>query len=137
MTKKPLGKKLQEVCDYHVSHVDKLYRMCAGLSSELISFKGKVLEIEIRHSDKWKKDPAETADQLAKSWRRNTLLSKATSYRTHIYKREESGGTLACAPSEIKAGVELDAFASLVVSKLKAASDNTKDKFIETVEGRF
>lgn len=137
MANKPLTKELQEVRDNHISRVDKLYRMCAGLSSELISFDGKALEIEVRHSGKWKKEPHETASQLAKSWRRNNLLSKAKSYRVHIYLREVDSVTVEPTPKEIKPGKELDSFASSVVSKLKANSDSSRDKLIATIQGNF
>jgi hypothetical protein len=74
---------------------------------------------------------------LAKSWRQNKALSKATRYRVHLYKREVATGALAPLPKKIKPGKELDAFITFFISGLKAASDSSKDRFIETIEGPF
>ena len=56
---------IHAISQSHVRRIDKFYRMCAGLSSELVSFRSGVIELEIRKSGRWPKSPEVTARQLA------------------------------------------------------------------------
>lgn len=59
----------KELNEKHCQWVDKLYRQFGGLSSEIISFKKQAIELKIKISERWTKDPTTTAIQIAKDWR--------------------------------------------------------------------
>lgn len=80
----------------HCREVDKLYRQFAGLSSEIISFENQTIELEIRISERWTKDPTTTAIQIAKDWRNyHTCLKTAKFYKVNLVylnPDQETGG---------------------------------------------
>ena len=65
--------------------VDKWYRMFAGLASKIISCEELTIELEIRISKRWPKDPTTTAIQLSKCWREfNDCLNDARFYKVTL-----------------------------------------------------
>jgi hypothetical protein len=87
----------------HCQSVDKLYRQFAGLSSKIISYGNSTIELKIKISERWTKDPTTTAIQLAKCWRNyHDCLKTARFYRvTLIYLNsdQDTGGFLSFSPN--------------------------------------
>lgn len=88
----------------HCRLVDKLYRQFAGLSSEIISYKKRTIELKIRISKRWPKDPATTAIQLAKCWRDyHDCLKTARFYKVtlvYLNSDQEKGGFVTYSPNQ-------------------------------------
>jgi hypothetical protein len=88
----------------HCRSVDKLYRQFAGLSSEIISFKKNTIELKIKISDRWPKDPTITAIQLAKCWRHyHDCLKTAKFYKVtlvYLNSDQETGGFVSLSPDQ-------------------------------------
>ncbi|MBI5009229.1 MAG: hypothetical protein HZB98_06185 [Bacteroidia bacterium] len=86
-----------ELNEDHCRRVDKLYRQFAGLASEIISYRNKTLELEIRISSRWPKDPETTAKQISKDWRSaHECLKKAKFYKVKLVflgANQDTGGT--------------------------------------------
>ena len=57
------------ISNRHIRSYDKWYRMCAGLSSDLIDLDDGVLYLTIYKSNVWKKDDIVTARQFANEWK--------------------------------------------------------------------
>jgi hypothetical protein len=83
--------------EIHCRKVDKLYRQFAGLSSDIISFKNKTIELEIRISKRWPKEPKTTAIQISNDWRRtHECLKKAKFFKVKLVflnPDQDTGGT--------------------------------------------
>ena len=86
-----------ELNEKHCRLVDKMYRQFAGLSSEIISFRNMTIELEIRISGRWPKDPKTTAIQISKDWRStHECLKKAKFYKVNLIflnPDQDTGGT--------------------------------------------
>jgi len=125
---------IQAISQSHVRRFDKWYRMCAGLSSDLVSYESGVIELEIRKSARWPKSPLVTARQLAEDWRRaNPGLSDAVAFLVHIYEQRTDPGFLV--PSRSVQGREgVEAIAKKIRETMKAPS---ADVLLATVRGRF
>ena len=81
------------ISDRHISGYDKWYRMCAGLSSDLIDLDDGVLYLTIYKSNVWKKDDIVTARQFATEWRSyNPELKTARKYEVKIISTEGAPG---------------------------------------------
>lgn len=118
----------------HIHGIDKLYRMHAGLSSELVSYESEVIELEIRHGARWKKSPEVTARQMADCWRNhNPELSAAVAFLVHIYEKPTPPGF--CVPAkQLKSKQALQA----LVDQVKAMTTNPEpDILLATIRGRF
>lgn len=80
----------------HCREVDKLYRQFAGLSSEIISFENQTIELKIKISERWTKDPTTTAIQIAKDWRHcHNCLKAARFYKVtlvYLNSDQDTGG---------------------------------------------
>ena len=57
-------KQVKEADRNFVYNVDKLYRMYGGLSSKLVSIHEGVASLELRITERWKKEAEETARQI-------------------------------------------------------------------------
>jgi hypothetical protein len=81
---------IQDINHRHIKNVDKLYRMFAGLSSELLEYSDQTLQIAIECSEKWKKPVEDTALQIAESWKTsNPELQHAKYYQAIILTPEK------------------------------------------------
>ncbi|MDC1005419.1 hypothetical protein OAQ34_07325, partial [Opitutales bacterium] len=56
-----LSPELEEIRVHHIHSSDKCYRMYGGLASNLLSFENHIIELEIRHAERWSKPPDVTA----------------------------------------------------------------------------
>jgi hypothetical protein len=75
----------EDLNEKHCRGVDKWYRMCGGLASKIISYGELTIELEIRISQRWPKDPTTTAIQLSKCWREfNDCLKDARFYKVTL-----------------------------------------------------
>jgi hypothetical protein len=88
----------------HCRSVDKLYRMFGGLASKIISYEKRTIELEIRISKRWPKDPTTTAIQLSKCWREhNDSLKDARFYKVTLVflnPNQDTGGILNISPNQ-------------------------------------
>jgi ATP-dependent protease HslVU (ClpYQ) peptidase subunit len=93
-----------ELNEDHCRRVDKFYRQFAGLSSEIISFNTLTIELEIKISKRWKKDPTTTAVQIAKDWRSyHDCLITARFYKVTLVflnPDQETGGVLSSSQNQ-------------------------------------
>mgnify|MGYP000029212799 FL=1 len=131
-----LSPELEEIRINHIHRRDKCYRMYGGLASNLISFENQIIELEIRHADRWSKAPDVTALQIATGWKDNKILNQATGYLVHLFKRRNNPGVVAQAPKSENRD-KVDEFCSEFIAALKAAADTTNDEFLESIKGVF
>lgn len=125
---------IRAISDSHIRRVDKLYRMCAGLASTLLSYESRVIELKIRKSKRWPKPPEETARQLAEAWKHhNWELNNAVGYLVHIYDRRTDPGFFVPARS-----VQDREEAAALADKIReSAEEPPGDVLVATVQGRF
>jgi len=125
---------IKAISQRHIHRIDKLYRMCAGLSSDLVSYESGVIELEIRKGKRWPKPPEVTARQLAECWRHsNRELSGAVAFVVHIYEqRTPTGFSVPAGQLQDKEAVSV--FAESIRQLIKAP---VADILIATVRGRF
>ena len=125
---------IKTISQRHVRRIDKFYRMCAGLSSELLSYESGVIELEIRKSTRWDKSPRETANQLAECWRSgNPELAGASRFLVHIYERKTDPGFII--PKNLVEGAEGAAVRAKMIRETVDAP--VADILIATLRGRF
>ena len=129
-----LSPELEEIRINHIHSSDKCYRMYGGLASNLISFENQIIELEIRHADRWSKAPDVTALQIATGWKDNKILNQATGYLVHLFKRRSNPGVVAQVP---KTENQKEDFCNKFIAALKAAADNTNDQYLESIKGVF
>lgn len=80
---------IKKIVDYHVYHVDKLYRQFGGLQSEMTDYEDETIYLKIQTNSRWGKDNIVTAKQLADSWKTfNKELKDAKRYHVTIFNRE-------------------------------------------------
>jgi hypothetical protein len=72
--------------------------MFGGLSSKIISYEERTIELEIRISKRWPKDPTTTSIQLSKCWRKfNDCLKDARFYKVTLIflnPNQDAGGII-------------------------------------------
>jgi hypothetical protein len=134
--KPKLSPELEEIRINHIHRRDKCYRMNGGLASNLISFENQIIELEIRHAERWSKPPDVTALQIATGWKDNKILNQATGYFVHLFKRRSNPGVVAQVPKTENQN-KVDEFCSEFIAALKAAADTTNDEFLESIKGVF
>ena len=134
--KRNLSPELEEIRIYHIHSRDKCYRMYGGLASNLISFENKIIELEIRHAERWSKAPDVTALQIATGWKDNKILNQATGYLVHLFRRVNNPGVVAQVPKSEKQN-KVDEFCSEFIEALKAAADTSNDQYLESIKGEF
>lgn len=84
---------IKKIVDYHVYHVDKLYRQFGGLQSEMTDYDDETIYLKIQTSSRWGKDNTVTAKQLANDWKKvNKELKDAKRYHVTIFNREAPSG---------------------------------------------
>ena len=114
------------ISDRHISGYDKWYRMCAGLSSNLIDLDDGVLYLTIYKSNVWKKDDIVTARQFATEWKSNNPeLKTARKYEVKIIS---TGG----APGFMIRTDDLSAVSALINS-LKVLEEEEKRTVLPTI----
>ena len=134
--KPKLSPELEEIRINHIHRRDKSYRMYGGLASNLISFENQIIELEIRHAERWSKAPDVTALQIATGWKDNKILKQATGYLVHLFKRRSNPGVVAQVPKTENQD-KVDEFCSEFIAALKAAADTTNDEYLESIKGVF
>ena len=134
--KRNLSPELEEIRVHHIHSSDKCYRMYGGLASNLISFENKIIELEIRHAERWSKAPDVTALQIATGWKDNKILNQATGYLVHLFRRVNNPGVVAQVPKSEKQN-KVDEFCSEFIEALKAAADTSNDQYLESIKGEF
>jgi hypothetical protein len=134
--KRNLSPELEEIRIHHIHSSDKCYRMYGGLASNLLSFENKIIELEIRHAERWSKAPDVTALQIATGWKDNKILNQATGYLVHLFKRRNNPGVVAQVPKSEKQN-KVDEFCSEFIEALKAAADTSNDQYLESIKGEF
>ena len=134
--KRNLSPELEEIRVHHIHSSDKCYRMYGGLASNLLSFENKIIELEIRHADRWSKPPDVTALQIATGWKDNKILNQATGYLVHLFRRVNNPGVVAQVPKSEKQN-KVDEFCSEFIEALKAAADTSNDQYLESIKGEF
>lgn len=81
----------------HLYAADKWYRMCSGSSSELLSYKDQVIELEIsttRQTFEAEGKPKYTLRNQIKSWLNEYLLQKAEHMIVHVMERGTPAGLI-------------------------------------------
>ena len=134
--KRNLSPELEEIRVHHIHSSDKCYRMYGGLASNLISFENHIIELEIRHADRWSKAPDVTALQIATGWKDNKILNQATGYLVHLFRRVNNPGVVAQVPKSERQN-KVDEFCSEFIEALKAAADTSNDQYLESIKGEF
>ena len=134
--KRNLSPELEEIRDRHIHSRDKCYRMYGGLASNLLSFENHIIELEIRHADRWSKPPDVTALQIATGWKDNKILNQATGYLVHLFRRVNNPGVVAQVPKSERQN-KVDEFCSEFIEALKAAADTSNDQYLESIKGEF
>jgi hypothetical protein len=134
--KRNLSPELEEIRVHHIHSSDKCYRMYGGLASNLLSFENHIIELEIRHADRWSKAPDVTALQIATGWKDNKILNQATGYLVHLFRRVNNPGVVAQVPKSEKQN-KVDEFCSEFIEALKAAADTSNDQYLESIKGEF
>jgi len=82
---------IKKISDFYIRNVDKYYRMCSGLSSDLDDYRDQTIFLTIRISAKWPKSNRITAIQMARSWKAfNPELADARRYQVTIKMFVES-----------------------------------------------
>jgi len=77
----------------HIYSVDKLYRMNAGISSQLISVKKGIALLEVEIHSGWKKPNEVTAKQFIQSWsNHNPDLKEVDGWEVRIFTSEKIAG---------------------------------------------
>jgi len=134
--KRNLSPELEEIRVHHIHSSDKCYRMYGGLASNLLSFENHIIELEIRHADRWSKAPDLTALQIATGWKDNKILNQATGYLVHLFRRVNNPGVVAQVPKSERQN-KVDEFCSEFIEALKAAADTSNDQYLESIKGEF
>ena len=134
--KRNLSPELEEIRIHHIHSSDKCYRMYGGLASNLLSFENHIIELEIRHADRWSKAPDVTALQIATGWKDNKILNQATGYLVHLFRRVNNPGVVAQVPKSERQN-KVDEFCSEFIEALKAAADTSNDQYLESIKGEF
>ena len=134
--KRNLSPELEEIRVHHIHSSDKCYRMYGGLASNLLSFENHIIELEIRHADRWSKPPDVTALQIATGWKDNKILNQATGYLVHLFRRVNNPGVVAQVPKSERQN-KVDEFCSEFIEALKAAADTSNDQYLESIKGEF
>ena len=134
--KRNLSPELEEIRIHHIHSRDKCYRMYGGLASNLLSFENHIIELEIRHADRWSKAPDVTALQIATGWKDNKILNQATGYLVHLFRRVNNPGVVAQVPKSERQN-KVDEFCSEFIEALKAAADTSNDQYLESIKGEF
>jgi hypothetical protein len=134
--KRNLSPELEEIRVHHIHSSDKCYRMYGGLASNLLSFENHIIELEIRHADRWSKAPDVTALQIATGWKDNKILNQATGYLVHLFRRVNNPGVVAQVPKSERQN-KVDEFCSEFIEALKAAADTSNDQYLESIKGEF
>ena len=134
--KRNLSPELEEIRIHHIHSSDKCYRMYGGLASNLISFENHIIELEIRHADRWSKAPDVTALQIATGWKDNKILNQATGYLVHLFRRVNNPGVVAQVPKSERQN-KVDEFCSEFIEALKEAADTSNDQYLESIKGEF
>ena len=76
----------------HIRHVDKWYRMCAGLSSDLKRYEDGILYLEIHNTENCLPSDDATALKMARSWvNNNPELQAAKGYVAVFFKTRFTG----------------------------------------------
>ena len=134
--KRNLSPELEEIRVHHIHSSDKCYRMYGGLASNLLSFENHIIELEIRHAERWSKAPDVTALQIATGWKDNKILNQATGYLVHLFRRVNNPGVVAQVPKSERQN-KVDEFCSEFIEALKAAADTSNDQYLESIKGEF
>jgi hypothetical protein len=134
--KRNLSPELEEIRIHHIHSSDKCYRMYGGLASNLLSFENHIIELEIRHAERWSKAPDVTALQIATGWKDNKILNQATGYLVHLFRRVNNPGVVAQVPKSERQN-KVDEFCSEFIEALKAAADTSNDQYLESIKGEF
>tara|TARA_R110000850_G_scaffold135382_6_gene256588 strand:+ start:598 stop:1065 length:468 start_codon:yes stop_codon:yes gene_type:complete len=123
---------IKAISQRHICSIDKLYRMHGGLSSNLISYDDRVIELEIRTSPKWTKSPEVTARQLAECWKRNRELSDAVGFVVHLYDQlVPTGVSMPAKEATLSTGLEG------LLEQLKQLAEPKPDILVGTLNGLF
>ncbi|GAA4270443.1 hypothetical protein [Hyunsoonleella aestuarii] len=89
--------EVSEINSEHLHSVDKLYRMFAGVGSQLLTVKNDTLVLEININDQWltKKTLEQTSIQFLNNWKEHIKeLQKCKYYIVYIYKSNPLGFTI-------------------------------------------
>lgn len=80
------------IASRYIKNYDKLYRMYAGISSSLKSYKNGIITLEIHNSEKKKPSDFNTAIAFALKWvSRNIELKQAEGFVVSFYKTVSTG----------------------------------------------
>lgn len=99
----------------HIHSVDKLYRMHAGVGSNLLSVKDDTMVLEVNINDKWltKKTLEHTPIQFLNCWKEyNNDLQNCKYYIVYIYKSSPLGFTISPNATNEEIALQLKKFNS-------------------------
>ena len=128
---------LRDVAERHIYSIDKLYRMHAGLSSDLISYEDGIIELEIRVTKRWPKSHEVTALQLADCWRGQPELDQAKGCLVHIYDVQKPVGSSVPVHKGSAEGPAREEWMSSFVQAMKAMAEPRTDVLAATIRGEF
>ncbi len=83
----------------HACETDKLYRMHTQSSCSLVSYRNRVVELELRCKEEHYRLRRHALHNQINGWARQKLLARATRYVVHVYLRETPAGF--CIPGKL------------------------------------
>ena len=85
--------RVKTITHKHMHAVDKLYRMHAGISSDLIAVKNGIAQLEVRIHSGWKKPHEVTIDQFITLWTNHiSELKEIDGWQVKVYTSEKIAG---------------------------------------------
>ncbi len=128
---------LRDVAERHIYSIDKLYRMHAGLSSDLVSYENWIIDLDIRVTKRWPKSLEVTALQMADCWLGKPELVQAKGYLVHIYDVQKPVGSSVPVHKGSAEGPARKEWMSSFVQAMKAMAEPRTDILAATIRGEF
>jgi hypothetical protein len=124
------GLDLEGLNKRHVSSIDKWYRMCAGVGSEITAFEHGTMYLAITVNERQQPPFDEIVGKIVQSWMHEKELKTASEYVAVIYETEGRLGVLINA----RTGTP-DQLAHELFKRMRTATK--PDVPIAVVSGRF
>ena len=130
-----LTPELREVASLHVHRIDKLYRMYAGIASDLKGFTDESMILEVRIGQRPPNPLEEMVRKLAASWHAEPELRSAKRFVAYVYTNNRPVG-LSVDTSPFQRG-DIKGFAEVLVKQLRALGEPRTDVLLEVIEGEL
>ena len=111
----------------HLHTVDKLYRINAGVGSDLLSVKNDTMVLEVNINDQWleKKTLEQTSNQFLTCWKKfNSVLQKSRYYTVYVYNTSPLGFMISANATKEEMALALQKFNTKTSKRLLGVFSN-------------